>query len=415
MKKLFLLLFAAALFIMCSDDETTEIIEQEMMDEEPMDPPPPPPPPLTFPAPCDGGKAGEIYPCYGIDLIYHISLDEMNASRGNDCWGWTDSTTGKEYALMGLDNGTAFIDISNPALPIYLGKLATQTSSSTWRDIKVYENHAYIVSEASGHGMQVFDLTQLRDVNNPPENFQITAIYTEFGSAHNIVINEESGYAYAVGTATFEGGPHFINIQEPANPQPAGGYSMGSYSHDAQVVTYTGPDTDYTGREILIGSNVNEIVLVDITDKNNPQPISTIAYGQTGYTHQGWFTEDQRYFLLGDELDELDFGFNSRTIVFDFSDLDNPVEHTQYGGPTTAIDHNGYVKDNNYYLANYSAGLRIIDVTDIANGTLNEIAYFDSLPENNTASFTGAWSVYPYYESGHIIISDINTGFYLVK
>ena len=94
------------------------------------------------------------------------------------------------------------------------------------------------------------------------------------------------------------------------------------------MITYNGPDTDYTGQEILIGSNENEVVIVDITDKTNPTRISTIDYANIGYTHQGWFTEDFRYFILGDELDERNFGINTRNIIFDFSDLDNPIFFT---------------------------------------------------------------------------------------
>jgi choice-of-anchor B domain-containing protein len=276
----------------------------------------------------------------------------------------------------------------------------------------VYENHAFVVSEAPGHGMQVFDLTRLRNVANPPTNFNEDALYTEFGNAHNIVINEESGYAYAVGTTTFNGGPHFINIQDPKNPVFAGGYSLGDYSHDAQVITYSGPDADYQGKEILIGSNANKVVIVDISDKKSPQEIAIITYPQTGYTHQGWFTEDQKYFILGDETDEISFGLNSRTLVFDFSDLDNPVLFSEYIGPTAAIDHNGYVLGNKYYLANYTAGLRLLNIT---NGNLNEVAFFDSYTPNDNTSFNGVWSVFPYFESGHVILSDIDTGFYLVK
>ena len=417
MKKLLFVFLVILSFAACSEDEGPVQPEDpgDIENEDPTNEPPPPPPPLTFPAPCEQGLAGGMFPCDGVDLIFHIDLETMDANRGNDSWGWTDSTTGKEYAIMGLDNGTAFIDISNPAAPVYLGKLPTETAASSWRDVKVYEDHAFIVSEASGHGMQVFDLSKLRNVNNPPDNFNADAVYTEFGNAHNIVINEASGFAYAVGTATFGGGPHFINIQDPKNPQAAGGYSMGTYSHDAQVVTYTGPDTDYTGREILIGSNETEVVIVDITDKNNPTPISEISYGQTGYTHQGWFTEDQQYFLLGDELDELDFGLQSRTIVFDFTDLDNPELFLEYTGPSPAIDHNGYVHNNTYYLANYSAGLRVIDISGISAGVMTEIGFFDTFPANNAAAFIGAWSVYPYFDSGHVVISDINSGFYLVK
>lgn len=370
------------------------------------------------PISCSNESDGGIYESCGINFVSSISLSEMSASAGNDSWGWTDTTTGREYAIMCLDNGTAFIDISNPESPVYLGKLPTATDNSPWRDAKVYQDHAFIVSEAPGHGMQVFDLTTLRNVNNPPQTFTANTTYTGFGNAHNIVINEDSGFAYAVGTSTFNGGPHFVNIQDPINPVAAGGFvSTGgdAYSHDAQVVTYSGPDTDYTGREILIGSNQIEIVIADITDKDNPQTISTINYDNIGYTHQGWFTEDQRFFLLGDELDEQRVGFNTRTVVFDFEDLDNPRFHMNYSGTTPAVDHNGYVKDNKFYLANYRAGIRIIDLSSIASQSMTEIGFIDTFPSNDSAGFSGAWNVYPFFESGNIVISDINSGFILVK
>ncbi|MFD2563472.1 choice-of-anchor B family protein [Aquimarina rubra] len=369
---------------------------------------------------CDNGMAGS-FPCDNYDLMSQISLTTMNAGAGNDSWGWIDPSTGKEYALIGLNNGTAFIDISDPLSPLYLGKLPTATTNSSWRDVKVYQNHAFIVSEASNHGMQVFDLTRLRNVTNPPQTFTADTRYTGFGSAHNIVINENTGFAYAVGTSrsgTYRGGPLFIDIRDPKNPVDAGGFlSNGgqAYSHDAQVVTYNGTDTDYTGREILIGSNEIEVVIADITDKNNPVTISTIGYTNIGYVHQGWFTEDQRYFLLGDETDERNVGFNTRTIIFDFEDLDNPKFHMNYSGPTPAIDHNGYVKDNKFYLANYRSGLRVVDISDIANKNISEIGSFDSYPSNDNAGFNGAWNVYPYFNSGNIVISDIERGFLLVR
>ncbi|MEZ4875386.1 MAG: choice-of-anchor B family protein [Flavobacteriaceae bacterium] len=364
--------------------------------------------------PCSGGMAG-IFPCDGYDLQSRLNLTDLNAGSGNDSWGWTDPDDGTEYALMGLNNGTAFIDISDPVNPVYLGKLPTHTSSSLWRDIKVYNNYAFIVSEANNHGMQVFDLTRLRNVTNPPVTFTEDAHFNGFGHAHNIVINEDTGYAYPVGTSFFNGGPWFINIQDPLNPVSEGGYGMDDYSHDAQVVTYSGPDTDYTGHEILIGSNETEVVIVDVTNKANPVGISTISYTNVGYTHQGWFTEDERYFILGDELDEQNIGFNTRTIIFDFEDLDNPQIHFQYTGATPAIDHNGYVKGDKYYMANYRAGIRVLDISDIANSNMTEIGSFDTYPNNNNASFNGAWSVYPYFGSGNIVISDIDRGFFLVK
>ncbi|MFT5078864.1 MAG: choice-of-anchor B domain-containing protein [Planctomycetota bacterium] len=357
--------------------------------------------------PCEDGMAG-IYPCSGYDLLSEMTADEFGATNANDSWGWTDPETGSEYVLLGLYNGTAFINIDDPVNPIYLGRLDSHAGSSLWRDVKTYNNYAFIVSEANGHGMQIFDLTRLRDVASPPEDFTEDAHYNGFGNAHNVVINETDGFAYGVGTSTYNGGPHFVDISDPLNPLAAGGYADDFYSHDGQVVTYTGPDTNYAGREIYIGSNESYISIVDITDKANPQQISTATYSNTVYTHQGWFTEDQRYFLLGDEIDEINYGFETRTIVFDFNDLDNPVLHFEYSGTTNATDHNGYVLGNTFYLASYSAGLRTIDISDIENQNMTETAYFDVYPSNNNSGYNGAWNVYPYFESGTILISTLS-------
>jgi len=362
---------------------------------------------------CENGYANS-YACKDYDLQSHIFLAEMGASEGNDSWGWTDPDDETEYALVGLDNGTAFIDISDPVNPVYLGKLPTHTSPSIWRDIKVYQNHAFIVSEASGHGMQVFDLTRLRDVANPPETFTEDAHYAGFGGSHNIAINEETGYAYSLGDNTFGGGLHFINIQDPSNPTAAGGYADGGYTHDTQVITYDGPDSDYTGKEIAFASNADHVEIVDVTNKSNPIQIASFEYPATGYTHQNWLTEDRNYMLLGDEGDEFDFGFNTRTIVFNISDLDNIVLHMEYEGETSSVDHNGYVIGDKYYLANYSSGLRVVDISDIENGNMTASSYFDSYPSNNNANYDGSWNVYPFFESGNIVISGTN-GFTLVR
>ncbi|MFH4966754.1 choice-of-anchor B family protein [Gaetbulibacter sp. M240] len=367
--------------------------------------------------PCINGFA-DIYPCGGYDLMGRVPLSELNATSGNDCWGWTDPATGKEYALMGTDANTSFVDISIPDQPLVLGMLPTATASSSWRDIKVYNNYAFIVSEANVHGMQVFDLTRLRDVSNPPENFIADFHFTGFGSAHNIVINETSGYAYPVGqnrSTTYAGGPLFINIQDPLNPLSEGGFGDGGYSHDAEVVTYNGPDSDYTGQEIFVGSNENEVVVINVTDKQNPTIISRITYNNVRYTHQGSFTEDMRYFIVGDELDEFRLGNPTKTIVLDFTDLDNPIFHFNYFGNAPAIDHNGYIKDNLFYLANYRAGVRIIDISQIDNKLFTEVGFFDTYPANDSAEFNGVWNVYPFFSSGNIILSDIEKGLFIIR
>ena len=240
-------------------------------------------------------------------------------------------------------------------------------------------------------------------------------MYSGFGSSHNIAINEETGFAYVIGSSTFQGGAHFIDISDPINPIGVGGYENDGYTHDAQIVIYNGPDTDYQGQEIMFASNETEVAIVDVTNKSNPITIATIDYTNVSYTHQGWLTENQRYFLLGDETDEIDFGNNSRTMIFDFQDLDNPQFHFDFFWPTPATDHNGYVKGNKFYLANNAAGLRVLDISDIDNSNVALDGYFDSYPSNDAAGFNGSWNVYPYFESGHIVISDRAEGFLLVK
>ena len=394
--------------------------------EEPVDPdvtvppvvPEPPVTPVENRTPCEDGMAG-IYPCLGYDLLAQVSLASFGSDAANDSWGWTDTQTRKEYVLMGLSDGTAFVDISDPEEPIILGKLATATSPSSWRDIKVYENHAFIVSEAEGHGLQVFDLTRLRDVSTP-QNFNSDARLTDFGNAHNIWINESTGYAYVIGSGLFQGGPAFININDPKNPQLEGGYADDSYTHDAQIVNYNGPDPEYQGRELLFGSNSdggvnNQIIIVDVTDKANPVKISSITYSNGGYTHQGYLTEDQRYFFLGDELDELRYGSPTQTRIFDLSSLSNPELHLNYFAEVNAIDHNGYIKGEEFYLASYTAGLRVLDISQVENKTIREKGFFDTYPSNNSSDFNGVWNVYPFFESGVIVISDINSGLFLVK
>tara|TARA_B110000240_G_scaffold105094_1_gene118659 strand:- start:1521 stop:2762 length:1242 start_codon:yes stop_codon:yes gene_type:complete len=379
-------------------------------------------PTLTIPSsgltPCEDGFAG-VYPCSGYDLQAIVSLETFRANSGNDSWGWTDPQTGKEYAIMGLDDGTAFVDISVPDQPVYLGKLATATVPSSWRDVKVFQNHAFIVSEAANHGMQVFDLTRLRNVPSK-QNFTADARFTGFGNAHNIAINEASGFAYVIGSSLYEGGPAFIDVNDPLNPTLEGGFSDESYSHDAHIVTYNGPDQDHHGKEILFGSNSdggdnNQVVIVDVTDKSAPTLISNMSYSNGGYTHQGWLAQDHQYYYLGDELDEINYGGRTKTLVFDLEDLDNPILHHTYLGATNAIDHNGYTKNNSFFIANYTAGFREINTINIASGAMEEEGFFDTYPSNNNANFNGVWSVYPYFESGVIVISDINTGLYLVK
>lgn len=366
---------------------------------------------------CENGLANG-YPCSGMDLLSQITLTEFGSSFANDNWGWTDRQTGKEYVIQGLNDGTAFIDISNPLDPVYLAKISVSTPS-TWRDIKVFKNHAFIVSEANDHGLQIFDLTRLREIDAFKSLIPDKRLDT-FGNAHNIAINESTGYAYVIGSQRFSGGPLIIDINDPKNPVEVGGYRNMGYSHDAQIVSYHGPDENFKGKEIYIGSNSdggsnNKVVIVDVTDKSNPELITTKSYSGSGYAHQSWLSTDHKYLFFGDELDEYYYGGNTKTFVFNLENLSEPLLHFTYNGTTTAIDHNGYTVGGLYYLSNYTAGLRVMDISQIQNKTMDEIMYFDTYPQSDLSSFDGVWNVYPFFQSGIIAISDGQSGLFLVK
>ncbi len=371
------------------------------------------PPPLSVgPDICTNGSAGD-FPCSGITLRKRVPYESMDGPSGSDIWGWFDALTGKEYALMGMENGTAFVDISNPEDPVFLGRLPSETEDTLWRDIKVYQNHAYIVAENVPHGMQVFDLTRLRGLT-APQTFTTDLVYADFEDAHNIAINEDTGFVYAVGTNTCAGGLHMIDINIPINPMFAGCYDLNN-THDTQCVNYQGPDANHVNREICVSSNADHVEIVDVTDKSAPLSISSTDYPQRGFVHQGWLTEDHRFFLLGDEGDEGQFGVPTRTHVFDVSDLDAPQYVFPYEATTTTIDHNLYVLGNRVFQANYASGLRVLEFGDLANQELMEIAFLVTYPDNRHGGFAGAWSVYPYLPSGTIIVSDGTNGLFVLS
>jgi choice-of-anchor B domain-containing protein len=319
--------------------------------------------------------------------------------------------------------------VTDPANPVYLGELPLHQGAqpNLWRDIKVYRDHAFIVADGAGpHGMQVFDLTQLRGVRLPPVTFTETAHYDRIHSAHNIAINEATGFAYPIGSSgggeTCGGALHMIDIRDPTHPTFAGcyadtttGMARTGYTHDTQCVTYQGPDARYQGKEICFNSSETAVGIADVTDKARPRTLAVASYPNVGYTHQGWLSEDQRYFFVDDELDELAGSVpKTRTLVWDVTDLEDPVLHAEYLGTTSASDHNLYVRGRYMYQSNYVSGLRVIDIADPAHPV--EVGYFDTVPwGENVPGFAGSWSNYPYFKSGTIIVTSMREGLFVLR
>ncbi len=370
--------------------------------------------------PCVDGMAG-IYPCDHVDLLAYMSLADIGANPNNDntsdIWGWVSPVTGKEYALVGVSNGLAFVDISSPEVPIYLGTLPSHTGNSLWRDVETMDHYCFVGSEASGHGLQVFDLLQLDNVTTP-NSFIETAYYGGFGNSHTIAIDPESKILMAMGSNTFNGGPHLVDISNPLEPILVGGYQDAGYTHDGTILTYSGPDANHQGDVIVVACNGGSgwgVVTLNVTDPTDILYLDNYNYPETGYTHQGWFTKDMAHYLVDDELDEQDLGSNTRTHIFDFTDLDNIGYMNYYLSTNTSIDHNLYVKDQFVYESNYRSGVRILDASRVSIGILNEVGYFDLFPTNDLPQFSGTWSNYPYLPSGVNLATSMYDGFFILR
>ncbi len=366
---------------------------------------------------CTEGMAGE-FSCDNVELLAFMPVTDVGGHRGDivsDLWGWTDPQTGREYVIVGHTFSTSFVDITDPTNPVLLGNLPAHEGSTPngWRDVKTYDHYALVVADNVGqHGMQIFDLHQLRNVQNPPATFSETAHYD--GIASVVVGSSDGG-------ETCGGALHMIDMTDPLNPTFAGCFNDpntgngGGGSHDAQCVKYSGPDPDYQGHDICLGSNGTALSVADVTDRANPVAVAAVGYPNVAYAHQGWLTDDQRYFYMNDEGDEISGAVTgTRTIVWDLEDLDDPVVATMYTGETLASDHNLYVNGDYMYQSNYVAGLRVIDISDRENPV--EVGYFDTVPwGENDPGFAGSWSNYPFFESGTIVVSSIKEGLFLLK
>lgn len=368
--------------------------------------------------PCVNGMA-DIFPCDGVDLLGFFTTTELTTDgsdpSGNDMWGWTDPVTGKNYALVGLSNGVSAVDVTDPKNAVFVAHMPAHNGlSGPWRDVKVYQDHAFIVADNAGpHGMQVFDLTDLRTVVSPPVNLAPVHHYTGVNEAHNIALNTDSGFAYLVGSETCSGGLHMVDVRNPTAPINAGCFSQDGYTHDVQCVDYVGPDVQHQGKEICFASNEDSLTIVDVTNKNSPVQISRTEYPNSGYTHQGWLTEDQTFFVHDDELDEINHGHNTRTYSWDVSNLDQPTLSGFWDAAGSSVDHNQYIKDAFTYQANYTRGLRILKLDDPGSAAFTEVAFFDTYP-NQSGTFSGAWSTYPFFDD-IVLVSDINRGLFILQ
>ena len=361
----------------------------------------------------DGNQARGLFDMQNMTLLANIPLNNftgLNVSSGNDCWGYV-SPSGREYAIMGVEGGYGFVEITDPINPVIVDKITGPVS--LWHDVKVVGEYAYGVSEG-GSGIQVMDMS---DIDNG--NVTLVRNWTSGGysTTHNIITNEETGSLWLAGANIGNGGLINIDLSNPALPSIDGGWTE-MYVHDAQVVTWH--DGPLAGRELAFlasgfsgGFSETGLRIADVTDPNNPITLATAFYPSAGYSHQCWLSTDRSILYLNDELDEGSTVSVTTTRVFNVEDPTNPIFLGIYSTGKAAIDHNLYTKDHVIYQANYRSGLRVFDGLDPVNPV--EVAYFDTYPGSDAAEFNGSWSNYPFMPSGTIIVSDIERGLFLVR
>ena len=324
----------------------------------------------------------------GVDLLAWLPLSQFDETVGtvsqkaNDIWGYA-SPTGQEYAIIGLQRGVAFVDVTTPSDPQIVAGFAGATT--TWRDIKTFGQYAYVVADDNtsndAKNMQVFDLSQ---IDNGIVNLANTVTT---GRTHNVAIDTASGYLYRTGGA--DGDARGLTVYDlnvdPVDP-PVVGEWRDRYVHDAQAITITtGPNA---GKQVVFayaentGTGGNPTLdILDVTNKSNIQMLGQVAYANNRYSHQGWLSPDGRYAYLNDELDEQgdpDIA-STTTRIIDVSDLSQPIEIGTFSNGSPASDHNLYTRDNLIYEANYRSGLRIFDATNPLSPV--EVAFFDTFPQ----------------------------------
>jgi choice-of-anchor B domain-containing protein len=385
-------------------------------------------------APCVGNVSGG-FPCQSVSLLSHLAFDTLKpvSTRANDIWGYTDLNTGREFAFIGVENGVAILDITDPTAPEQIG--APTGSSTTWRDIEIYQvfdataqrwrAYAYITADNVQDPLLLLDLSGLP---NMPERIDFTS---DHRAAHtNYMLNADFTYGISqtgeppvlgiAGSNLVTGNHRLYSLANPRAPSLLS-VSASGYAHDltsfpikdARKNTQCVNATSRPQCQVLTDFNENTVDVWDVSDPTSRQLLVSHPYANARFVHSGWWTDDGRYLYVNDELDEQQLGLNTTIRVFDMANLRAPVQVGSWVGLTRAIDHNTYVKGNRLYFSNYSEGLTILDITNPIVPT--RVGQFDTFPAHSDGGFVGAWGVYPFFASGTIAISDINSGLYLVR
>lgn len=317
----------------------------------------------------------------------------------NDIWGYTDSS-GVEYAIIGLRNGTSIVSLADPANPVQVGYVPG--ANSTWRDIKTWGQYAYVTTDVGTDGLTVIDLSNLPN-GVTSTNWQPTLIVNNqsgvFNKAHNIWI-DENGYAYISGANLGVGGVMILDVHTTPGTPIYVGATPNNYSHDC----YARGDTLYTA-DIYVG----EFTIYDVSNKANPVFLGS-QQTDFSFAHNVWLSDDSQVLFTTDEKPNAPVG------AYDVSDPTNIIELDLFKPIKTlgqgVIPHNVHVWDDYLIVSYYTDGLILVDASRPTN--LIEVGNFDTYL-TSSGGFNGSWGAYPYLPSGKILVSDINSGLYVFQ
>ena len=325
-----------------------------------------------------------------------IGTYEWNSTEGNDIWGWVSPISEDEYALVGLNDGFACVNVSSPSNPTLEFQIAD--INSTWRDVKTWGNYAYVTTEADA-GLLIVDLTDMTgNTNWHVSNFTnpTTGASVEFTAAHNLYI-DENGICYIFGASSATGsspsdGAIFLDVAANATAPHYLGEWNEHYIHDGMVRG----DTMYAGC-IYAG----ELYVVDVSDKNNPSTLGTHST-PNNFTHNAWISDDGDFVFTTDETSD------AYLAAYDITDCNNiqEVDRIQSNPGSSSIPHNTHVDGNFLITSYYRDGTTVHDISQPNN--MVQVAYYDSYSGSGNG-FDGCWGTYPYLPSGIIISSDINS------
>ena len=319
---------------------------------------------------------------YNLTLVGEFDWSGLSYdSEGSDIWGWRNTSTGVEYALVGLNSGFSVVELSNPQNPTEV--FFIPGANTTWRDIKTWENYAYVTNEG-GDGLLIVDLNDL--TGQTYVNFT-----SYFNTAHNIYM-DENGVAYIFGSDVGNGGVIFLDVtSNPMSPSYLGTWDD-YYIHDGMARG----DTLWAGC-IYQG----EFYSVDVSNKTNPQILGHHPTPNQ-FTHNIWVSDDGDFVFTTDEQADSYIG------AYDITDMNNiqEVDRIQSNPESNSIPHNTHVDGNFLVTSWYRDGTVVHDATFPNN--LVEVANYDSYAGSGNG-FDGCWGTFPYLPSGLIISSDINS------